>query len=164
MAENDHASVDTHPAQEQQNLEEGFVIDWAINLLTVLDNHLTEETKVTILRGCAAAHIHSANMDELVFQYHRNVDEFLQFLSKTWHWKIVYDKEARIITADENKSVCVYPLVQKNMRRVSTTLCHCSEGFVERMFSAVTGRTVEAKVIRSILRGNKSCVYTIQIL
>jgi predicted hydrocarbon binding protein len=132
--------------------------------LPVRDGHLTEETEATILRGCAAAHYHSANMDELVFQYHGNINEFLPFLSEMWHWKIVYDKESQIITADENKSVCVCPLVQKNKGRVSTSLCHCSEGFAERMFSAVTGRNVQAKVIRSILRGDKSCIYTIQIL
>lgn len=164
MAENDHASVDTHPAQEQQNLEERFVVDWAINLLTLLDDHLTQETEATILRGCAAAHYHSANMDELASRYRGNIDELLPFLSEMWHWKIVYDKESQIITADENKSVCVCPLVKKNMGRVSTSLCHCSEGFAERMFSAVSGMTVQAKVIRSILRGDKRYIYRIQTL
>jgi hypothetical protein len=61
-------------------------------------------------------------------------------------------------------AACVCPLVQQNIGVVSTTLCHCSEGFAERMFSAVIEKPVKATVTRSILRGDKSCVYTIQIL
>jgi predicted hydrocarbon binding protein len=116
------------------------------------------------LQGCAAAHYRSIAMDELVAQYRGNIEGFLQLLSEKWLWKVAYDKEAQIITADENKSACVCPLVQKAPGMASPTLCHCSEGFAERMFSAVAESPVKAQVTSSILRGDKSCVYTIRIL
>jgi predicted hydrocarbon binding protein len=151
-------------AENDAPAEERFVYEWLSTLLAALDANLPTETKAAILQGCAAAHYRSINMDELVSQYRGNVEGFLQLLSEKWQWKVIYDKEAQIITADENKSVCVCPLVQKGLGTASPALCHCSEGFAERMFSAVAERPVKAQVTRSILRGDKSCVYTIQLL
>jgi predicted hydrocarbon binding protein len=142
-----------------------LAFEWISNLLTVLDQHnLSQETRSAIVRECATAHYRNANMDEIVSQYKGDLEAFLQFLSKEWKWKIIYDRDAQIVTADEDKKVCVCPLVQKSVGKVSATLCHCSEGFAERMFSAVVEKPVKAEVTRSILRGDKSCVYTIQIL
>lgn len=137
--------------------------EWIAHLLAALDDNLTQEARSALVRECAAAHYRSANMDEIIPQYKGDIEAFLQFLSKEWRWKITYDRESQVVTADEDKNVCVCPLVQKGVG-VSATLCHCSEGFAERMFSAVVEKPVKAEVTRSILRGDKSCVYTIQIL
>jgi hypothetical protein len=160
MAENNAASQ----TQQDQNPDDRFASEWVTNLLTVLDGSLSEETRTSLLRGCAAAHYRSANMDAIVSQYAGNLAGFLQFLSEKWQWKIAYAQATQTITADENKPACVCPLVQKNRGKVSATLCHCSEGFAEKMFSAVIEKPVEARVIRSILRGDQSCVYSIQVL
>jgi predicted hydrocarbon binding protein len=142
-----------------------LAFEWISNLLTALDHHdLAEETRSAIVRECAIAHYRSANMEEIVSRYKGDIEAFLQFLSREWKWKITYDRDAQIITADEDKRICVCPLVQKSIGKVSATLCHCSEGFAERMFSAVVEKPVKAEVTKSILRGDKSCVYTIQIL
>jgi hypothetical protein len=151
-------------AENDATAEERFVYDWLSTLLAALDANLPPETQATILQGCAATHYRSLNMDELVSQYRGNIEGFLQLLSEKWQWKVAYDQEAQVITADENKSACVCPLVQKGLGLASPTLCHCSEGFAERMFSAVAERPVKAQVTRSILRGDQSCVYSIQIL
>ena len=150
-------------AENNATAEERFVYEWLSTLLAALDANLPPETKAAILQGCAAAHYRSINMDELVSPYRGNVEGFLQFLSEKWQWKVTYDKDAQIITADENKSACVCPLVQKG-GIASPALCYCSVGFAERMFSAVAARPVKGEVTRSILRGDPSCVYTIQIL
>ncbi len=151
-------------AENNATGEERFVYEWLSTLLAALDADLPPETKATLLRGCAAVHYRSLNMDELVSHYRGNVEGFLQLLSEKWQWKVAYDKEAQIITADENKSACVCPLVQKGLGIASPALCYCSVSFAERMFSAVAERPVKAQVTRSILRGDKSCVYTVQIL
>jgi hypothetical protein len=151
-------------AENDATAEERFVYEWLSTLLAALDANLPPETKAALLQGCAAAHYRSINMDELVSQYRGNVEGFLQFLSEKWQWRVAYDKEAQIITADENKSACVCPLVQKGLGIASPVLCYCSVGFAERMFSAVAARPVKALVTSSILRGDKSCVYTIRIL
>jgi hypothetical protein len=150
--------------QPGQNPQDRFASEWIANLLAVLDDGVAEETRAALLRGCAAAHYANANMDAVVSQYTGNLAEFLQFLSEKWQWKIAYDPATQIITADENKPDCVCPLVQKASGKVSATLCHCSEGFAQRMFSAVIEKPVKARVVRSILHGDKSCVYSIQVL
>ena len=160
MTEN-NATQQTQPDQNHDTL---FASEWIANLLTVLDDGLAEETRASLLRGCAAAHYAKANMDAVVSLYTGNLAGFLQLLSEKWQWKIVYDQATQTITADENKPDCVCPLVQKAPGKVSATLCHCSEGFAEKMFSAVIEKPVEARVIRSILRGDQSCVYSIQVL
>jgi hypothetical protein len=151
-------------AEADSTAEDRFVYEWLSTLLAALDANLPPETKAALLQGCAAAHYRSINMDELVSQYRGNVEGFLQFLSEKWRWKVVYDQEAQIITADENKSTCVCPLVQRGLGIASPALCYCSVGFAERMFSDVVERPVKAQVTSSILRGDKSCVYTIRIL
>ncbi len=151
-------------AEPDLTAEERFVYEWVSTLLAGLDANLPPETKATLLQGCAAVHYRSLNMDELVSQYRGDVEGFLRLLSEKWQWKVMYDKEAQIITADENKSACVCPLVQKGLGIASPALCYCSVGFAERMFSAVVARPVKGEVTRSILRGDKSCVYTIRIL
>jgi len=45
----------------------------------------------------------------------------------------------------------------------STLLCDCSEGFAEKLFSAVVGKPVKAEVVASIQRGAKSCRYRISL-
>lgn len=91
-------------------------------------------------------------------------ERFIQFLSEQWQWQVAYDPAETVITADENKSYCVCPLVQQSPQVVSGTLCHCLEGFAEQMSSEVVGGPVKATVVQSVLRGDKSCVYSIQIL
>ncbi len=148
---------------ENNATEDRFVAEWLSTLLTGLDAHLPPETQAALLQGCAAVHYRSIHMDALIAPYRGDLEGFTQFLSEKWQWKVDYNKDAHIITADENKSACVCPLVQK-AGITSPALCYCSVGFAERMFSAVAGRPVKAEVTHSILRGDKSCVYTIQIL
>ena len=147
-----------------ENTDTTLAFEWISSLLAVLDDDLPQETRAALIRRCAVAHYRNANVDKIVSQYKGDIEAFLQFLSREWKWKITYDQDAQIVTADEDKNVCVCPLVQKSTGKVSATLCHCSEGFAERMFSAVVEKPVKAEVTRSILRGDKSCVYTIQIL
>ncbi len=148
-------------AEDNTAVQERFVYEWLSTLLTAVDGNLPPESKATLLHGCAAVHYRAINMDELVSPYRGNVEGFVQFLSEKWQWKVTYDKEAQIITADENKSACVCPLVQKGFGIASPALCYCSVGFAERMFSAVAARQVKGEITRSMLRGDKSCVYTI---
>jgi predicted hydrocarbon binding protein len=73
---------------------------------------------------------------------------------------IYLGENERIIIADENKDHCVCPMIDHTLHN-SPLMCHCSEGFAEKMFSKVTGEKANAVVISSILRGDKSCKYKI---
>jgi hypothetical protein len=149
--------------QDRQSHEERFACQWLSNLMGVLDGNLDRARCAQVMKGCALVHYRDMNMDAIVSQYKGDLKGFCSFLSETWKWKVDYDEASQIITADEGKNECVCPLVKCNVIRDSSILCYCSEGFAEKMFSSVVGRAVEARVVQSILRGSKSCVYAIQI-
>jgi hypothetical protein len=164
MAESNAPPGDVAKEQSPPSNEDLFIGGWLARLLSLIDDTLTPEAKANLLKGCALAHYQHINMEQTVAPYKGNLQEFFRFLTEEWRWKVEYDEDARVITADENKSFCVCPLVQRQIVKDSSMLCSCSEGFAERMFSAVLDQPVKAQVTKSILRGDTSCVYTIQIL
>lgn len=164
MSENIYSAANGSTVQENPLFDEQLVRSWVVNMLSVLDDNLPENTKKTVLNSCAAIHYHAIHMDELVLQYRGNLTGFIALIAEKWQWKVDYDAEARLIIADENKPECVCPVARLGPGPVSGVLCYCSEGFAERMFSGVVDGPVQARVVRSILRGDKSCIYQIRIL
>ncbi len=162
MSNQTDSTPDESGPDQASGPQEGFPSAWVAGMLEVADRSLDARAKVRLLKGCAAAHYRSARMPETVAPFAGDLERFLEHLSQSWNWKISYDPSAGIILADENKSSCVCPLARGGAR-LSPLLCHCSEGFAERMFSAVTGKAARATVIRSVLRGDPSCVYRIEL-
>ena len=101
-------------------------------------------------------------MDKVLAPYVGDMTRFTQFIGDQWGWKIDYKPEIGVIVADENKSFCVCPMVNKEKGIRSSILCYCSEGFAEKMFSTVAGHPVKARVISSIHRGDDRCKYEIK--
>lgn len=97
----------------KQRDEDQFVNDWFSQLLKQMEYHLTSETNLTLLKGCASAHYRMLNMDHLLSAYRGNLPGFLKFLTENRQWKLDFNHETQVITADENKANCVCPLVQK---------------------------------------------------
>jgi len=135
---------------------------WIVTLLPMLAKGDREQAK-RILKGCSQSHYEDLKMQATVDKFHGQPDEFLAFLRKQWGWIIDYDRNLGVIRIDENKSSCVCPLVPRNHGADLGVLCYCSEGFAEKLFSEVFGSRVRAEVTESILRGQKSCKYTIAL-
>jgi len=148
VSENIDSVTNGSTVQENQPFDERLVHSWVVNLLSVLDDNLPENTKRVALNGCAAIHYRAINMDELVLQYRGDLTGFLVLIAEKWQCKVDYDAEARVIIADENKPECVCPVARLRPGPVS----------------GVVGGPVQAQVLRSTLRGDKSCVYQIRIL
>lgn len=142
-----------------------FQSEWSYQLLNHMKSGCDKKTCKAILQKCADYHYAQMSMDEVLKDYRGNLEGFIEYVTNTWGWIVTYDKEKKQIIADENKEFCVCPMVQDHPKKtVSNVLCHCSEGFAQKMFSVVTGNKVEAEVIRSVLSGDKTCVYRIRIL
>ena len=149
--------------QPTPNPNESLMQDWISNLLLSIDQKADKATHRTIMKSCAISHFEHLQMDQFLSPYIGKVEEFNQFLEKEWGWKVQYQKETGVITADENKAACVCPMVNKVKGVKSSILCYCSEGFAELMFSKVAGHPVKAEVIRSIHRGAATCAYQIDL-
>lgn len=136
---------------------------WISTLLPLIDANTECDCARKIIKGCAAAHYDQLRMDKTVARFEGKLEDFLEFLTTEWGWIIEYSKQDGVIKLDENKNTCVCPLVRKDIGIDSPSLCYCAEGFAEKMFSAVVGFPVRAKVTESILRGAKSCKYRIDL-
>ena len=137
--------------------------EWLAILLSNISEQIEENEKRNILKGCAYAHYASLVMDTVLAHYKHDLDKFISFLESEWGWKIEYNKKDNTIIADENKQVCVCPIAESIQNSNLSSLCYCSEGFAELMFSYIVQRPVSATVISSIHRGNKSCKYKIEL-
>lgn len=135
---------------------------WIVAVLPALAAMDKEQAK-RVLKTGAPAHFEHLNMTATVERYRGKMDEFLEYLRREWDWIIAYDRERGVIEIDENKSACVCPLIPKDHPADLGVLCYCSEGFAERLFSAVAGAPVRAEVAASIRRGQKSCKYRIEL-
>lgn len=157
------SSTAAQGAAEERSQDDLFVHAWFEQLLAGLQKASPENAGVNSVRECSLVHYRAIQMDDILAPYRGDLPGFIQFLSEKWGWKVDYDPAGQVLTADENKPYCVCPVVKLSTGPVSDMLCNCSEGFAERMFSAVAGRPVKARVLRSVLRGNPTCVYQIQL-
>lgn len=135
---------------------------WVATLLPLLASGDPEAAR-TLLRACSAAHYDELGMTAIAGRYHGNLEGFLGFLRAEWGWVIDHQPDARLVLIDENKSACVCPVVPREHGGRLGLMCHCSEGFAERLFSEVVGGPVRAEVTASILRGDPTCKYRIDL-
>lgn len=150
-------------AAEPDDKNHKFMQDWILTLLLNIDENASDEECRKIMKPCAMAHYNYLEMDKVLAPYVGDIEKFTRFISEKWDWKIDYNQESGVIIADENKSQCVCPMVNKEKGVRSSILCYCSEGFAEKMFSTVAGHSVTARVISSIHRGNDRCKYEIAL-
>jgi predicted hydrocarbon binding protein len=136
--------------------------EWIFSLLESADSEPKEIIK-RVIKKTSNAHFHDLKMNELLAEYKGDLNKFLTFLQDNWGWIIEFKKEDNIIIVDENKDYCVCPIVKQSKEKDLSSICYCSEGFAERMFSEVTGTKAKAEVISSIRRGDRSCKYRIEL-
>lgn len=154
------ATNDTPPTQDINNQ---LTRDWLSNLLSNIDQELDEEVLRKIVKKTSVVHYTDLNLDSTLSEYVGDLDKFIDYVERSWGWRIEYDREKKVLIADENKEYCVCPVLEHKKDVSCSAICYCSEGFAERMFSVVTGVPVTAKVISSVRRGDKSCKYEIRI-
>ncbi|WP_069997182.1 hypothetical protein [Cellulosilyticum sp. I15G10I2] len=145
---------------EITDVDSKITFAWFNMLLESIDS-LPFETKREVVKGCSISHFNAINMEDILKTYIGDVYSFIKFLETEWNWSVQINEGERVIYADENKSQCICPIVK--LGEIKTSLmCNCSEGFAEKMFTKVLQRNANAKVISSILNGDKSCAYEIR--
>jgi hypothetical protein len=153
----------TSNAEEPDDKNRKFMQDWISTLLLNVDENADDEECRKIVKPCSVAHYNFLEMDKVLAPYIGDMAKFTQFIGNEWGWKIDYNTETGVVVADENKSYCVCPMVNKEKGVRSSILCFCSEGFAEKMFSTIVRHPVKARVISSIHRGNDRCKYEITL-
>lgn len=140
-----------------------FSLAWQSNLLKAIDEGKTGKEAFTY---CAKYHYDKIDMDNIIKNYIGDLCGFVNFLKENWGWKVVFSEDGTKIIVDENKDFCVCPVVhalKQTSNDIPLSICNCSEQFAKNMFSKVIGKEVHTKVIRSIIRDGKSCIYEIDL-
>lgn len=84
-------------------------------------------------------------------------------------WNMVRDKrglkgkwefEGDTVSGVFNECGC--PLVRSGLVKLHPVQCYCSQSMMETIFSTVSGRPVEVKIIRSIGRGDGVCEFVVR--
>ncbi len=58
---------------------------------------------------------------------------------------------------------CLCPIFEDAPKGVSATYCDCSVGYVRALFQQATGRETRVELTGSVLRGDKSCTFTVTL-
>lgn len=141
-----------------------FYNEWIEAIVQSLGEYADEKIIRTVVKKGAHSHYKHLEMDKQLEPFVGKPQQFLKFLEEEWGWKISYKQDQTSLLADENKSVCVCPLLRHDSKNKNLgAMCYCSEGFAELMFSKVYQHPIKAKVIESIHRGNPSCKYQLTI-
>ncbi len=140
-----------------------FSLAWQNNLLKAIDEGKTGKE---VFAYCAKYHYDKNDMDSIVENYVGDLNGFVCFLQENWGWAVKFSEDGNKIIVDENKDFCVCPVantLKQTGNDLPQSLCNCSEQFAQYMFSKVVGKEVNTKVIRSIIRDGKSCIYEISL-
>ncbi|HXJ96189.1 MAG TPA: hypothetical protein VMT20_25400 [Terriglobia bacterium] len=127
-------------------------------LVGILNERLDEPTRKAIFeslgRQCARQY------SELIGQYKGNLSGFLDEIQKRWVATAEYDEKAGTIRVVDRSKTCTCPLVNESLTPQS--FCDCTLGWQKETYSAILGRTVDAELEESILRGGSRCVFRMQ--
>ena len=153
--------VDDSNEDKMQTQKLSLLQDWIASILLNVNDEFDKGSARKLIKKTAGVHFENLKMDTLLAEYKGDLDKFTVFLREKWGWKVDYDKEKRILIADENKNYWVCPIAVHKKDKDSSAICYCSEGFAEKMFSLVSGKQAQAEVIASIRKGDTSCKYKI---
>jgi predicted hydrocarbon binding protein len=146
--------------EEQEN---AFCMEWLNELLNSLEKNVSEEKCMTLFKPCGKCHV--KYLKPLISNYIGDLQGFIRYMEKECGQQITYDENKQEIIVDENKNYCVCPIAKRMKEgRTSPILCNCSANMTAEMISEITGQKVKAQVMESILRGNSSCKYKIELL
>lgn len=141
---------------------QNFSMEWLRELLNSIEKNCSQEKCALLLDSCGECHYKS--LEPMLERYVGDLEGFIDFMSKEHGQVIKPDRIQNIILVDENKDHCVCPITQSiKGGEVSPVLCHCSSSMTEKMISKIIGKKVKSKVVASILRGDRSCVYEIDL-
>lgn len=150
----DNLEVKSAPPKQMQ-------VNWILEVLKNVDQNLSEEERRKIIKSASIAEYENQNVETNMAQYKGDIKKFISFLEKDWGWICNFENDGKTLIINENKNVCVCPLLKDTVGKLYPAMCYCSEGFAERMFSFILGYQVTATVVSSIHRGGERCIYKI---
>jgi predicted hydrocarbon binding protein len=136
-----------------------------------LDKLVDEGTRFRIMENCGfgCAQMNRGAMDEAVTKRKKfeTADEFIEAEQKKPAKGTRLLREGSVLyqryTPQSYGVRCYCEMVAATEENISPTYCHCSKGFVKKLWEAVLEKPVEVDLIQSAISGAKECKFAIHI-
>ncbi len=133
---------------------------WIKELLTSLDDLVDEKTKQKVLERCGEKCPFSHMPDEQLMDLRKKAADEQEFLNQlSDQWRLTKEDGQYYVVFDQ----CYCPLVNKDIKEASQTMCYCTLGNLKRKFSISLGRTIEVEMRKTVLAGDDECRFRVLI-
>jgi len=144
---------------------------WMKGAMERLDKLVDEGTRFRIMENCGynCAKMNSRALEEAVARRKKfkTTDGFIEAEQKTPAKGTRLSREGNILyqyyTPQSYGVKCYCEMVQAAEGQVSPTYCHCSKGFVKKLWEAVLEKPVDVELIQSAISGASECKFAIHI-
>lgn len=144
---------------------------WVKGAMDRLDALVDERTRVQIMENCGykCAEMNHGAIDEAVARRRKfkNVDEFLEAEQRnpTKGTRLVREGDVlyQFYMPQSLGVRCFCSLVNATEGKMSLTYCHCSKGFVKKLWESVLERPVKVELIQSVVSGAEECKFAIYL-
>lgn len=149
------------------------IAKWVEGAMDRLDALVDERTRIQIMENCGynCAEVNSGAIDEAVARRRKyeSVDGFLEAEQQNPMKGTGLVREGDMlyqVYRPQELGVRCYCSLVRNLpadEKISLTYCHCSKGFVKKLWEAVLERPVEVELIQSIVSGAQECKFAIHL-
>ncbi len=145
---------------------------WMKGAMERLDKLVAEDSRFKIMENCGynCAKMNRGAIEEAVVRRKKfkTAEDFLEAEQKDPAKGTKLFREGNILyqyyTPQSYGVRCYCEMVRAAEGQVSPTYCHCSKGFVKKLWEAVLERPVDVELKHSAISGANECKFAIQIL
>jgi len=145
--------------------------EWMKGAMERLDKLVDEGTRFKIMENCGynCAKMNKGAIEEAVARRKKfkTADEFIEAEQKNPAKGTRLVREGNVLyqyyTPQSYGVRCYCEMVQAAEGEVSLTYCHCSKGFVKKLWETVLEKPVDVKLIQSAISGADECKFAIHI-
>lgn len=147
------------------------IAKWVKGAMDRLDALVDERTRIQIMENCGynCAEMNSGAIEKAKARgkKYKNVDEFLEAEQQnpTKGTRLVRKGDVlyQFYTPRSLGVRCYCSLVNATEEKISLTYCHCSKGFVKKLWEEVLERSVEVELIQSVVSGAQECKFAVHL-
>lgn len=144
---------------------------WMKGAVKRLDELVDEETRFKIMENCGynCAEMNKGAIEEAAARRKKfkTADEFIEAEQKKPMKGTRLVREGKTLyqyyTPQSYGVRCYCEMIAAAEGKVSPTYCHCSKGFVKKLWEAVLEKPVKVEFIHSVISGANECKFAIHV-
>jgi hypothetical protein len=139
---------------------------WVSSFTTLLDQHVDEPTRNTLMQANGAAcFMRNAGPEPAAPGSMEKLQLLITRLRATGIYTVEVNGDVLIVSIKPRSQElsCYCRLVEDGPERMSPTFCQCSVGYTQSWFSRVSGRPATAELLESTRTGGNVCRFRVTL-